>query len=263
MRMKPARVVGPIASLFGFSLALAADSNGKPPPQVQDIYKPSDWTVVKSVSANFGKTLPRAQVMLLKSVQATGSSGVGSSLYAVNVIVAAAGKIVYTFFPPGVPTYDDHQTDPVFQVDDVLDLRDLTGDRVAEIVFHSGFLGASDQRVDVHVLQFMKDGPMRFRDIRADGFTESWWTGVRFLDCDGQAFAAVAQPVDPPVSPGDFVSHGQPRFHKYLVYGWRRKTGRFEVLQTIPHTKYLHADAEAGFDADWSYIVSAVSKQRH
>jgi hypothetical protein len=166
-----------------------------------------------------------------------------------------------------VPQFDPRRTEPVFYMDDIgvhagcpLELRDVTGDQVPEIIFHAGIMGASDYGTQIHVLQYT-DGPTpRFRDIRADNFTESWWTGVRFLDLGAPAFVVVSEPVYPPVAPGDFVSHGQPKFHKYLVYGWSRTAERFELVQTIPETTQLHESADAGFQADWNEIVSAVRK---
>ncbi len=54
-----------------------------------------------------------------------------------------------------------------------LELRDVTDDQVPEIIFHSGWMGASDHVTDIHVLQYT-DGPTpRFRDIRANNFAES------------------------------------------------------------------------------------------
>lgn len=256
--MMPRLIVGCLAGLLCANVTLAVNANRS--PKAQDVYDPSQWTVVKSATANFGEALPKARVLLLKSVEATGRSGIGEPLNAVNLVVASAGKVAYSFSPLVVPPQDHLRTDPVFQVDDVLDLRDLTGDRIPEIVFHAGFLGASDEDIEVHVLQFAKHSPVPFRDIRADTFVDSWWTGVRFLDLDGSGFAVVAEPVDPPVAPGDFVAHGQPRFHRYLVYRWNRKNGRFELRQTIPETRHLHESAWAGLQSDWSYIVATMRK---
>ena len=225
------------------------------------------WTGVQSTFLKFGKEHPSARVQLLKSISPTGTDGTGRLLYSVNLIIVENGQLLYSFAPLAVPQFDTRRTDPIFYMDDIgvyagcpLEQRDVTGDQIPEIIFHAGLMGASDHATDIHVVQYT-DGPTpRFRDIRADKFAESWWTGVRFLDLGGRAFVVVAEPVDPPVAPGDFVSHGQPRFHKYLVYGWSSKTGRFELLQTISETRQLHDTAEAGFQADWDYIVSAVGE---
>ena len=227
------------------------------------------WTGVQSTFVKFSKGHPSARVQLLKSITPTGTDGTGGRLlYSVNLIVVENGRLLYSFAPLTVPQFDTHRIDPIFYMDEIgvyagcpLELRDVTGDHVPEIIFHAGWMAVSDHATDIHVLQY-NDGPtLGFRDIRADRFAESWWTGVRFLDLDGRALAVVAEPVDPPVPPGDFVSHGQPRFHKYLVYGWSRKTGRFELLQTIAETRHMHDSAEAAFQADWAYIVSAVREQ--
>jgi hypothetical protein len=228
------------------------------------------WTAVQSTFVSFGTQHRGTRVQVLKSITPTGTDGTGRLLYSVNLIVAEKGLLLYSFAPLAVPQFDAQRTDPVYYMDDIgvdagcpLELRDVTGDQVPEIIFHAGYMGASDHATEIHVLQYT-DGPtdrIRFRDIRADRFVDSWWTGVRFLNLDGRAFAVIAEPVDPPVAPGDFVSYGQPKFHKYLVYGWSRKTERFELLQTISHTRHLHDGAEAGFQADWSYIVATLKKR--
>lgn len=229
------------------------------------------WTVVQSAFVKFSKEHPSARVQLLKSITPTGIDGTGGRLlYSVNLIVVENGQLLYSFAPLAVSQFDERRMGPVFYMDDSgvyagcpLELRDVTGDQVPEIIFHAGWMAASDHRTVIHVLQYTDGSPdrIRFRDIRLDRFVESWWNGVRFLNLDERAFVVVAEPVDPPVPPGDFVAHGQPRFHKYLVYGWSRKTERFELLQTIAATRRLHEEAEAGFQADWSLIVAAVRKQ--
>ncbi len=227
------------------------------------------WTGVQSTFAKFGKVHPSARVQVLKSIKPTGTDGTGERLlYSVNLIVVENGQLLYSFAPLAVPQFDTHRMDPVFYMDDVgvyaggpLELRDVTGDQVPEVIFHAGWMAASDHATEIHVLQYSDGPPPRFRDIRADKFAESWWIGVRFLDLGRRACVVVAEPVDPPVAPDDIVSHGQPRFHKYLVYSWSRSTGRFEIRQTIPERRQLHDTAEAGLQADWDYVVSAVSKQ--
>ncbi len=254
------RLVALFACVFTSHLALAADTNNMSPAAAHAIYDPSEWTLVRSTSAHFGKTLTNAEVMLLKSVQATGSSGSGEPLYTVNLVVAAAGKVIYSFAPLVVPPRDDRRYDPVFYMDDGLEVRDVTNDDVPEIVFRSGFLGVSDRGIYTHILQVTKAVPIRFRDIAAKSFLDSWWHGVRLLDLNGRTVAIVAEPVDPPLAPGDFVSHGQPRFHRYVVYAWDQRRERFIQQQRIAATRQLHQSAQEGLETDWAYIAATVKK---
>jgi hypothetical protein len=231
----------------------------------QELYDAKQWTVTKSVSAHFGTTLPKATVLLLRSVPVTGRDGVDRPLHSANLVVIANREIVYAFAPLTVGAPDS--TSPIFDIDDLnpqhafLELEDVTGDGLPEIIFHSGWRAASDWENVVHVLQFVGSGPTRFRDIRREDFTDSWWHGVRFLKQDTRALAVVAEPVDPPVAPDDFVAHGQPRFHRYSVYRWDQKNQRFELQQRIPESRTLHDSAGEGLDGDWRHISAAVHER--
>jgi hypothetical protein len=219
----------------------------------EGLYDSNQWAVVKSATASFGKTLPNASVVLLKSVEATGSSGSGESLYSVNLVVSAQGRILYTFAPLTVPAFDARRLQPVFYMDDLLDLRDVTGDHIPEIIFHAGFRAATDWESEVHVIQYDKAGAT-FRDIRADGFVESSWWRFRWLGVKGGTLAVVAEPLEPSDQPG------RPRLHRYLVYGWQAAAGRFALAEIIPSTQQLHRNDQDPFDKDWSYILGKVKK---
>ncbi len=228
----------------------------------QQLYDAKQWTVIKSVSAHFGATLPKATVLLLRSVPVTGRDAVDRPLHSANLVVIANRQIVYAFPPLTVAPSDS--TSPIFDIDDsrhaFLELEDVTGDGLPEIIFHSGWRAASDWENVVHILHFVGSGPTRFRDIHREDFTDSWWHGVRFLKQDRRALAVVAEPVDPPVAPDDFVAHGQPRFHRYVVYRWDQKNQHFELQQRIPESGKLHDSAGEALDEDWRLISAAVNE---
>lgn len=224
-----ARLLLCIVWLLCTRAALAAESPGTS-VEPHGIYDPSQWTVVKSATGNFGKSLPNAQLLLLRSIPVTGNDGIGRPL------------------------------DDLGGADVMLDLRDVTGDHVPEIIFHSGWRAAAARQNVVHVLQYTKDGPTRFRDIRSDSFFDSNWYGLGWLDLDGRTFAVIAEPFDPPVPPDEIVCQECPRFYRYLVYRWSQSDARFELRQTIPSTGKLHD--EGPFWTNWSYIVAAVKKHK-
>src|SRR3954465_5806562 len=92
------------------------------------------WELVKRISGRF-------EVLLLKSHEATGSSGLGDPMYDVDVLVRQGGAVVYEY---RTPPHGPDSAEPGYFVDDVLEVRDVTGDGVPEVVFHTGFQGVSD-----------------------------------------------------------------------------------------------------------------------
>lgn len=261
------------------------------------------WTVVQATSAAFGKEHPETWVQLLKSISPAGESGVGSPLYAVNLLVFESRPdrllaLLYSFAPLTVPTatptplptatpipptvppfttrefdlrpkrkrrgyeHTSRRTDNIFYMDDQgavagppLELRDVTGDHIPEIIFHSGFTAADDSITDIHVIQYSNAG---FRDIRADRFSESMWQKFRWLDLDGQTVGIVAEHMKPSDDP--YANCEQcPKFHRYDVYRWDQTQGKFSLSETIPSTGKLHS-GENPFETDWAYIMAKLHR---
>jgi hypothetical protein len=260
--MIPRRLLGVIVGCVLYPhLALAGDAPRSAADGTPGLFDPGQWTVVKSATANFGKSLSGAHVVLLKSVAATGSDGVDRPLYSVNVLVARNARILYAFAALEVPPLDRRRTDRVFYMDDVLDLRDVTGDRVPEIIFHSGWRAASDWETVIHVVEFTNRSTTPFRDIRLDSFAESLWWKFRWLTVKGRTFAVVAEPVEPTAGK-EAGCHTCPNLHKYLVYDWQRQQGRFVLRKTIPSTGELHTGDVDPFEKDRSYIIGNLNKLR-
>jgi hypothetical protein len=243
----------------------SASSSGMDP--LAPVFDVQQWTIVQAAFSRFGKDGPDARVQLLKSIAPAGNDGVGRPLYAVNLIVTQNGRLLYSFAPLTMPPLDQRQTVPGFYMDDrgieagcPLELRDVTGDQVPEIIFHSGSAGASDSQTDIHVLQYTHDAQMEFRDVRADHFFESWWWKFRWLDLNGRTVAIVAEPVERSEDP-ELTCHACPKFHKYRVYRWHQAKSSFVLSETIPSTGKLHRDDEDPLKTDWAYIVAKLKKQ--
>lgn len=244
----------------------STSSSGMDP--LAPVFDVQQWTIVQATFSRFGKDGLDARVQLLKSIAPAGNDGVGRPLYAVNLIVTQNGRLLYSFAPLTVSPSDQRQTVPGFYMDDrgveagcPLELRDVTGDQVPEIIFHSGSAGASDSHTDIHVLQYTHNGQMEFRDVRADHFFESWWWKFRWLDSNGRTVAIVAEPVERSDDP-ELTCHACPKFHKYRVYRWDQAKGSFVLGETIPSTGKLHRDDENPLDTDWAYIVGKIRDQR-
>ena len=255
-----------VAWLLTTQVAFAADSKPTAPA-------PAQWTTVKAVTADFGPDLRDANVQLLKSVEERGHDGAGAPLYWVNVVVSKAGRVAYQFIPLAIPSGHDERHALVFYMDDLLELRDVTGDHVPEIIFHAGDRGASDFVSQVHVLQY-RPAIGRFVDIRDKGFSESVWDRFRWLEFHRRTLALVADPLvaDPPVAdpiepPLDPAWNGSPsrrgaKFHQYVVYGWNPKHQSFRVLHTIPTTHQEHDAATDPFALDAKYIREKLEEYR-
>ncbi len=213
-----------------------------------NLYDASQWTLVKSATGNFGQALPNAKVELLKSVEQGGHDGAGEPLDRMNVIVSQENRIIYEFMPLAIPSEHDGRHEPSYYMDNLLELRDVTGDHVPEIIFHAGDRSASDFISEVHVLQY-RQVVGRFVDIRGPGFSESKWDRFQWLDFHGRALAIVADPIDP-----EAADVGG-KFHQYVVFGWNPKHQAFRVLFTIPSTHRVHPSGTNPLALEKEYIV--------
>ncbi|HXQ24005.1 MAG TPA: hypothetical protein VN812_20155 [Candidatus Acidoferrales bacterium] len=248
--------------------AVADVERSSPPPDASSGVDLREWTVIKSLTANLGAQLPHATVLLLKSVAEPGRKGGVAPIPCVNLIVVAGERILYHYVPLAVPAPDDERPDSIFYWSDELELRDVTGDGVPEIVFDSQIQqGMSSMSIDIHVLQYQpaKSGPGTFRDIRRSNFVASEWIAFNWLDFKGQTLAILADPVDAPVPPGvdedtalDMHCHECARLRRYLVYQWDSKPRRFILRRIIPPSGALHS-----IDGGWwedGYIVKNLKR---
>jgi hypothetical protein len=70
-------------------------------------------------------------------------------------------------------------------MDDYLELRNLTQDRVPQVLFHSGYRGASDGETFEHILAYDKS-KAAFADVAPELFYNSGTHGLRWLDLQGR-----------------------------------------------------------------------------
>ena len=226
------------------------------------IFDSGEWMVVQAVPAQFDNGGIHASVQLLKTIRPTGEDGVGGPLYSVNLLITANGRLLYSFAPLAIPERDVHRVEPVYYLDRrgvergcPLEVRDVTGDGTPEILFCSGYGGASDWVTEIHVLKYVRSDPSRFQDVRGTRFTESWWQRFRWLDRGGASLAIVAEPIERS-SDAPVACHACPKLHRYAVYRWDEARGGFVLGQTIPSTGTLHRAGEDPFRTDWRYITS-------
>jgi hypothetical protein len=82
-------------------------------------YCQKQWNVVKVMTADFGASLRSARVVLLKSVAATGTDGLGESMNDVALLILQGRATVY-----------EYSGTPRFFFDDKLEITDVTGDGI-------------------------------------------------------------------------------------------------------------------------------------
>ncbi len=242
--------------------ALAAGSYSTPSTGRQDIYDPKQWRVMRSTTASFGTGLDDVDVQLLRTIEQRIHGGTGSPLYSVvNLIVFTAGHLIYQFVPLNLSAPFEEPHPLIGYTDDVLELRDVTGDHIPEIIFHAGDRSASGFMSDVHVLQY-RPATHQFVDIRGPGFSESDWDHFRWFEFHGRSLAIVADPIEPRL---DLTWKGSPsnpsaKFHQYVVFGWNPKHQAFRVILTIPSTHQEHAYGIDPFALDETYILQKLEE---
>lgn len=101
----------------------------------------TQWVVKKTVHADFGPQLPNATVSLLASKLPSGQGSLVEPVFTANIVVKVGDTVVYTMKKAPVE-FDIHKVSDIdvatYYVDDLVELADVTGDGMPEIVFHTG-----------------------------------------------------------------------------------------------------------------------------
>lgn len=124
------------------------------------IAKPYDqqmWREVKSFVFDIEEDSVPYSFYLLESIKPTGSTGLGDSMFDVRTLIIRDGKTIYDYLP-GVSMPDLLENGVInsnkYYIDNTFELADLTGDRKLDLVFHSGYVGATDDVVVTHILVY-------------------------------------------------------------------------------------------------------------
>ena len=214
-------------------------------------YDWSSWTIVKQKTANFrAGSRPSANVILLKSVNKTGDGGGGQPLNDVNLVIVQGGQLVYEYVKRGLQASKDDPTR--FYVDDYLELRDVTGDGVPQVLFHTWFPGMSDHLMLEHVLRW-KDSDSAFTDIAPEPFSSSGTHGLRWFTFAGRPAVVVADRDWNPETPADERCHYCPSPFQYDVYQWSKRASAFIVYRHLEGEK-AYTEAGEALTGDWAMI---------
>ena len=229
------------------------------------LYDPAKWSVIRRRRANFGPTLSGCEVLLLKSRLSTDTGGAGQPLYDVHLLVIKESKAIYDYLKEGLKPPDSNGinvtkfliSDTFDHRGDTLDIRDVTSDGVPEIIFHSGFEGASDYAMLNHILRYDRS-TMSFTDIGPDEFEESGTQQLRWATIRGHSVAVVARR-DWDAWNAETAPEHQCHYcegpYLYDAYVWDNMRNSFSLYRTLKATKKF-GDGESALKTDWPYILA-------
>ncbi len=200
----------------------------KPSGDVPKLFDDSCWGIVSSTDRVIASSTP-TKILLLKSVYPTTADGTGMPQYAANLLIARGGRVLYQAFPT-VPLWNSTAFKVAHSWDEDVDIRDVTGDGIPEILFTTAYCGASSCPVDVHVVR-LNPKTQRF----SEAFTfhiSAWWTRLRWMTRAGHVYAVVADgvcPDDPDDPEGLDCCHQCPKRIALTVYEWDGGRNSFVV----------------------------------
>jgi hypothetical protein len=219
----------------------------------QGLVDPAEWAVLKTIPVNLGGHITNATAILLRSVKSKGESGTGTPLFA-DMLILSGGKFVYQFHQPGICSE--------FFIDDTLEAKDVTGDGIPEVLFHSGSVGASDFSTYEHVIYHAPDEPLDegsapfpalypridwVVDVAAYAavpFVRTRRQTFRWLDFRGVTLALIANPLLPASGDDPHSCHACPRFYQYLVFRWENDKRSFVLSRSIQSQRVFEEETD-------------------
>ncbi len=207
------------------------------------------WRPCAIVSAGFGPDMPGAVAILLRSRKPQGESGTGLPLYAVDLVIANAGKKLYRFT-------DLANASQLF-IDDELGVRNLDGHGTSAVLFHSGEVGVSDWWSAMHLV-VLPAGESSAWDVAPADFGNSWRHKLRWITLKGLPAVLVAKPVSPAGLEDAHRCHSCPKFYQYFVYQWSPGRAAFLVSRVIQSARDIDADTDP-LEADGKFIEAALA----
>lgn len=127
------------------------------PDSITKPYDHTVWREVKKLVFDVEQNGLPYSFYLLESIKPTGSTGLGDSMFDVRVLIEKDAKTVYDYLP-GASMNDLLENGNInankYYIDNTFELSDLTSDHKSELIFHSGYVGATDDVVLTHILVY-------------------------------------------------------------------------------------------------------------
>jgi hypothetical protein len=212
-------------------------------------YDQNRWKMIKQIRASFGGDtgLP-SEVLLLKSVQPTGRGG-GQPLSDVDLLIMQRGRVIYDY------AQEAKSPGSRFYMDDYLEIRDVTGDGIPEVLFHSGSKGYSDSATAEHILRY-DTSKASATDLAPVSFYNSGTHGLRWLVLADRAFVVIADRNWSPNAPLEDKCHYCPSPFKYNLYQWSSKEEDFVAYRQVYGEK-LYQTADEALREDWALVQNS------
>ena len=223
-------------------------------------YQDNQWRVVNQLTTTFDAAVGSSKLILLESLEPTSTGGAGQPLNDVNLLIIQNGRIIYDYVKQRAKPPDEgdpYFIDTRFYMDDYLELKDVTNDGVPEVLFHSGFQGASDSSALEHVLLY-GGSKVSFTDVAPAAFLHSGTHGFRWLSLSRRAFAVVADRNWRPTTPVDDRCHYCESPFRYDAYQWSGSKKAFVVYRRLFGAK-SYSEADQALTGDWPFIQSRLS----
>jgi hypothetical protein len=214
------------------------------------------WKLIRQVTATFDTHAGPASILLLESPEVTGEGGALQPLNDVDLLVIQAKKVVYDYVKSGVMPPDYNGTR--YYMDDGLEIRDVTGDSVPEILFHSGTEGASDHLVREHVLKYDR-ARASFTDVAPPPFYHSGTHGLMWLEVRGRGTAVIADRNWPRKTPADERCHYCESPFRYAAWRWDDGRRAFVAGRTV-YGRKKYEEVSSALEDERPLIESALAR---
>lgn len=189
------------------------------------LYDPTIWQLAREENISLG-AYGDINVVLLRSKDTTGETGVGGDLHTANVIIRKDDKLLYQHTKDIKP-----QKENAFFVDFELDVADMTNDGIPEIIFESGDIGASDYGKVIHILRFNPPKNI-FEDIDGNQFIRSGTVSIQRFVENNKTYLVEAKPIWPKDINDPGSCHYCAKFYNYDLYLWDSDRSKFIEVAT-------------------------------
>ncbi|MBV9399610.1 MAG: hypothetical protein JO062_16625 [Bryobacterales bacterium] len=191
---------------------------------------------------------------MLRSETITGHDGFGAPMSDVRVVVVAGSRVIANY---GTPRRRSPKADrPGLYIDAYLDIADVTGNAVPEILFHSGFQAVSDSTTYDHILSY-NAASHTFSDISREEFYTSGTHGLRWTAVAGRSLLVTADRNWNPATPAEARCHYCASPFEYRAYMWNRASRSWVEERKVSGAK-SYSEAYEALDGDWDLVRSGI-----
>jgi uncharacterized protein YecT (DUF1311 family) len=220
------------------------------PSAIAGLIDQNHWNMCAMINLERGHGDPHATAVLLKSKAPIGKDGFGQPFYGVDLLLTTGARVMYRYTKSGLF--------PQHFVDDLLEVRDLSGRGDRSIVFHAGIVNAGDFAITEHVV-YAPPGSFLAKDVASETFWDSPRRQHLWTVFGSHSLVLVAEPIEPVVVDDPHMCQSCPKYYQYLAYQWEPERRSFRLIKLFPSRRdfYLGADP---LQADWPLIEGELAQ---